>query len=64
MTLEGLNHLLQEAETGLPNGHGWIEQTMSPKAMNLVSSRIRQNIVSDRFKQFEDEYMADSNPLA
>jgi len=39
-TLPGLNHLLQEAETGSPAEFGRITQTMSPVAMRLISTWI------------------------
>ena len=34
--LEGLNHLFQEATTGLPAEYGQIEQTFSPKALEVM----------------------------
>jgi len=34
--LEGLNHLFQESETGLPNEYGVIEETFSPKALDAI----------------------------
>jgi len=39
-TLDGLNHLFQEARTGSPAEFGQIEQTMSPAALDAVSSWI------------------------
>jgi pimeloyl-ACP methyl ester carboxylesterase len=36
--LPGLNHLFQEAHTGSPSEYGVIEQTMSPIALNALSS--------------------------
>ena len=35
--LEGLNHLFQESETGLPNEYGEIEETFSPKALDAIT---------------------------
>ncbi len=34
--LPGLNHLFQEAETGLPNEYPQIEQTISPRALDEI----------------------------
>ena len=34
--MENLNHLFQESETGMPNEYSEIEQTMSPKVLNLM----------------------------
>ncbi|RYD98268.1 MAG: alpha/beta fold hydrolase [Sphingobacteriales bacterium] len=36
LELEGLNHLFQEAETGMPQEYSSIEQTFSPAAMNTI----------------------------
>ena len=38
--MEGLNHLFQEAETGSPSEYGQIEQTISPKVLDLVTNWI------------------------
>lgn len=38
--LPGLNHLFQEAETGLPGEYGKIEQTMSPAALDTIANWI------------------------
>ena len=38
--LPGLNHLFQEAKTGLPQEYGTIEQTISPVALTEISSWI------------------------
>ncbi len=38
--LEGLNHLFQTAETGLPSEYGRIEETMAPQVLHLVSDWI------------------------
>lgn len=40
--LSGLNHLLQEARTGLVNEYGTIEQTMSPGAIELIGSWVER----------------------
>lgn len=39
-TLDGLNHLFQEAETGNPAEYARLEQTMSPEALSTVSDWI------------------------
>ena len=36
MELEGLNHLFQECGTGAPSEYGLIEQTFSPKALQII----------------------------
>ncbi len=38
--LEGLNHLFQESETGLPNEYATIEETFSPKVLKIMSDWI------------------------
>jgi hypothetical protein len=38
--LEGLNHLLQEAKTGAPSEYSQIEQTISPKALEVMTNWI------------------------
>ncbi|MBL4642162.1 MAG: alpha/beta hydrolase [Flavobacteriaceae bacterium] len=40
--LEKLNHLFQESETGLPNEYVTIEQTFSPKVLELMTEWIKQ----------------------
>lgn len=40
--MPGLNHLFQECTTGLPDEYGKIEQTFSPKALDVISSWILQ----------------------
>jgi pimeloyl-ACP methyl ester carboxylesterase len=35
--LEGLNHLFQNASTGLPNEYGDIEETFDPQALQMIS---------------------------
>lgn len=40
--LEGLNHLFQEAETGLPAEYGKIEQTFSPKALEVILEWLKE----------------------
>lgn len=44
MELPGLNHLFQEAQTGLPNEYAEIEQTFSPKALEAVTSWIKEQV--------------------
>jgi len=38
--LENLNHLFQESKTGMPNEYSEIEQTISPKVLNIISDWI------------------------
>lgn len=38
VTLPGLNHLLQEAETGHPSEYGLIEETINPAALDEMST--------------------------
>jgi hypothetical protein len=40
--LENLNHLFQESKTGLPNEYATIEQTFSPKALEIIAEWIKQ----------------------
>lgn len=42
--IPGLNHLFQESETGSPAEYGTIEQTFSPKAMELILKWIQEQI--------------------
>ncbi|MEN8145422.1 MAG: alpha/beta fold hydrolase [Gemmatimonadota bacterium] len=44
VSLAGHNHLLQEAKTGLPAEYAQIEQTISPTALDLVSSWILERV--------------------
>lgn len=44
--LEGLNHLFQPASTGLPIEYNQIETTIAPKALELITSWIEQQIPS------------------
>lgn len=44
--LSGLNHLFQESKTGNPNEYGLIEETFSPKALEIILEEIK-NIVED-----------------
>ncbi|WP_111318614.1 alpha/beta hydrolase family protein [Algoriphagus chordae] len=44
MELPGLNHLFQEAETGAPSEYAEIEQTFSPKAMEVVLEWIKGRV--------------------
>jgi pimeloyl-ACP methyl ester carboxylesterase len=41
--LDGLNHLLQPAQTGTPAEYGRIEQTVAPEALDLVTSWIARH---------------------
>ena len=45
--LDGLNHLFQPAETGLPTEYAQIETTMAPRALRVVSSWIRERTAVD-----------------
>ena len=45
--LDGLNHLFQPAETGLPTEYAQIETTMAPRALQAVSSWIRERTAVD-----------------
>ena len=38
--IPNLNHLFQECETGAPSEYRTIEQTFSPKALNIISEWI------------------------
>jgi pimeloyl-ACP methyl ester carboxylesterase len=40
LKLEGLNHLFQHSETGLPAEYGNIEETFSPEALKIISDWI------------------------
>ena len=40
--LENLNHLFQESKTGLPNEYATIEQTFSPKALEIIAEWIKK----------------------
>ncbi|MGB5553678.1 MAG: alpha/beta hydrolase, partial [Flavobacteriaceae bacterium] len=42
--LPELNHLFQEAATGAPSEYGTIEQTFSPKALNIISDWINAQV--------------------
>ena len=41
--LEGLNHLFQTAETGSTSEYGQIEETISPKALEMILNFIKEN---------------------
>ena len=45
--LDGLNHLFQPADTGLPTQYAQIDTTMAPRALQAVSSWIRQRTATD-----------------
>lgn len=42
--MAGLNHLFQEADTGLPAEYGEIEQTLSPAVLTEISSWIKAQV--------------------
>ncbi len=42
--IEGLNHLFQEAITGMPTEYATIEQTFSPKALNIITDWILKRV--------------------
>lgn len=44
LELEGLNHLFQEAQTGLPQEYSSIEQTFSPAAMKTILDWLNQQM--------------------
>jgi len=45
--LDGLNHLFQLAETGLPREYAQIDTTMAPRVLRTVSSWIRKRTAAD-----------------
>jgi hypothetical protein len=45
--LDGLNHLFQPADTGLPSEYAQIETTMAPRALRAVSSWIREQTATN-----------------
>jgi fermentation-respiration switch protein FrsA (DUF1100 family) len=45
--LDGLNHLFQPADTGLPTEYAQIETTVAPKALRAVSSWIREQTATN-----------------
>ena len=42
--LPGLNHLFQNAETGLPNEYAKIEETFSEDVMELITNWIKERL--------------------
>jgi pimeloyl-ACP methyl ester carboxylesterase len=48
MELAGMNHLLQDAKTGAPNEYNDIEETMSPKALNIIADWVAERASSPR----------------
>jgi len=38
LELPGLNHLFQTAKTGSPSEYASIEETMSPKALDIITT--------------------------
>jgi hypothetical protein len=43
-TLDGLNHLFQTAETGVPSEYGRIEETFAPKAIDVITDWIDEQV--------------------
>ena len=41
-TLDGLNHLFQHAETGLPAEYAQIEETFAPEALEMIGDWIEE----------------------
>jgi hypothetical protein len=46
--LPGLNHLLQDAQTGAPNEYNDIEETMSPTALKIVTDWLSMRALTPR----------------
>jgi hypothetical protein len=44
LEMPGLNHLFQEAKTGLPAEYGQIEQTFSPLALTTILDWLKKNV--------------------
>jgi pimeloyl-ACP methyl ester carboxylesterase len=44
MELPGMNHLLQDARTGAPSEYNDIEETMSPRALAIITNWLRVNV--------------------
>lgn len=42
--IEGLNHLFQEAQTGLPAEYSKIEETFSPKALKIITEWVMKRV--------------------
>ncbi len=40
--MPGMNHLLQDAKTGAPNEYNGIEETMSPRALDLICNWVKR----------------------
>lgn len=51
LVLPGLNHLFQEAETGEMTEYAQIEQTMSPAALQAISSWIQERFGPDAIRE-------------
>ncbi|WP_233993917.1 alpha/beta fold hydrolase [Salinibacter altiplanensis] len=45
--MDGLNHLFQPAETGLPTQYAQIDTTMAPRALEAVSSWIQERTAAE-----------------
>lgn len=50
MELAGMNHLLQDAKTGVPSEYNDIEVTMAPMALKIITDWLSGNISSRRHK--------------
>jgi len=48
--LPGMNHLLQDAETGVPNEYNDIEETMSPAAIKIITDWLSRYALAPRRK--------------
>lgn len=46
--LAGMNHLLQDAKTGAPSEYNDIEETMSPKAIKIITDWLTANVLTHR----------------
>ncbi len=44
VVLKNLNHLFQESETGLMNEYSEIEQTISPTALQVITTWISEHV--------------------
>jgi len=45
-TLDGLNHLFQTAETGLPENYQSIRETMAPMALRQIADWLRERLIA------------------
>ncbi len=51
VTIPGLNHLMQEAETGLPTEYASLENSFSPVALEMISEWVNVRFGSDQIAQ-------------